>query len=302
MSRSSGSRTGAEERVHAVVVLEPGADPEAVVRAANLALRRSSEDPRHLAVAVRRAAAHGRHAKAETPGDSRLGRDRRRVRDAARRTRRRSRTSSRSSPAGARSSRRTTLDELGLSSLERVELMVALEEKFGTTVDEAAFATAPNVAALEQIVQQAPARDRRARRARSTSRGGTAPGQPASLRRVSLPTWILPLARAFAWIKVEGLEHLKAPRRPGHVRVQPPEPHGHAGDPLRRCRRSGATASRWRWRRSSSRRTSSPSSSGGARGSPTASTTTWRRSSSTPSRCRSGRPARDRRCGTSVTC
>jgi len=26
---------------------------------------------------------------------------------------------------------------------------------------------------------------------------------------VSLPTWILPLARAFAWIKVDGLEHLK---------------------------------------------------------------------------------------------
>jgi long-chain acyl-CoA synthetase len=29
-----------------------------------------------------------------------------------------------------------------------------------------------------------------------------------ALRRVSLPTWILPLARVFAWIRVEGLEHL----------------------------------------------------------------------------------------------
>jgi long-chain acyl-CoA synthetase len=26
---------------------------------------------------------------------------------------------------------------------------------------------------------------------------------------VSLPTWVLPLARAFAWIRVEGLEHLE---------------------------------------------------------------------------------------------
>jgi long-chain acyl-CoA synthetase len=29
------------------------------------------------------------------------------------------------------------------------------------------------------------------------------------VRRVSLPTWILPLARGFAWIEVEGLEHLE---------------------------------------------------------------------------------------------
>jgi long-chain acyl-CoA synthetase len=28
------------------------------------------------------------------------------------------------------------------------------------------------------------------------------------LRRISLPTWILPIGRAFAWVKVEGLEHL----------------------------------------------------------------------------------------------
>jgi long-chain acyl-CoA synthetase len=30
------------------------------------------------------------------------------------------------------------------------------------------------------------------------------------LRRVSLPTWILPVARLFAWIKVEGLNHLES--------------------------------------------------------------------------------------------
>ena len=33
----------------------------------------------------------------------------------------------------------TTIDELGLSSLERVELMMALEEAFQVTVDEGAF-------------------------------------------------------------------------------------------------------------------------------------------------------------------
>ena len=51
--------------------------------------------------------------------------------------------------------------------------------------------------------------DRRARRARSTSRAWNRAWPARALRRVSLPTWILPLARAFAWIQVEGLEHLK---------------------------------------------------------------------------------------------
>ena len=51
----------------------------------------------------------------------------------------------------------TTLDELGLSSLERVELMVALEERFGRTIDESAFARATDIAALEQLVRAEPA-------------------------------------------------------------------------------------------------------------------------------------------------
>ena len=29
------------------------------------------------------------------------------------------------------------------------------------------------------------------------------------VRRASLPTWILPLARLFAWLRVDGLEHLR---------------------------------------------------------------------------------------------
>ena len=94
----------------------------------------------------------------------------------------------------------TTLDELGLSSLERVELMVAMEEKFGTTVDEAAFASAPNVAALEKIVQQSPVTTDEPADTVDFPRWNR--GWPAARSGVSLPTWI-PLARAFAWIKVE---------------------------------------------------------------------------------------------------
>src|SRR5262249_19190776 len=47
---------------------------------------------------------------------------------------------------------RTTIDELGLSSLERVELMMALEEAFQVTIDEGAFSSAGTVADLETLV------------------------------------------------------------------------------------------------------------------------------------------------------
>ena len=45
------------------------------------------------------------------------------------------------------------MDELGLSSLERVELMVALEDRFGTTIDEAAFSGVKSVADLDTLVR-----------------------------------------------------------------------------------------------------------------------------------------------------
>jgi len=100
-----------------------------------------------------------------------------------------------------------TIEELGLSSLERVELMVALEDKFQTRIDEGAFAGARSVADLKTLVEKAAA-------------GSGPPIEPVefpswnrswparAIRRASLPTWILPLARVFAWTRVEGREHL----------------------------------------------------------------------------------------------
>ena len=85
----------------------------------------------------------------------------------------------------------TTLDELGLSSLERVELMVALEERFGRTIDESAFARATDVAALEQLVRAEPAPRAPTTRQtpsrwtspRGTGRGGRAPCAASATRR-----------------------------------------------------------------------------------------------------------------------
>jgi 1-acyl-sn-glycerol-3-phosphate acyltransferase len=95
-----------------------------------------------------------------------------------------------------------------LSSLDRVELMVALEDAFQTRIDESAFAEARDIGQLRALVDRAATSD-------------AAPAEPVdfpawnrsriarAVRRINLPTWILPLARAFAWLRVEGLDNLR---------------------------------------------------------------------------------------------
>jgi long-chain acyl-CoA synthetase len=202
-----GMRAGSEERVHAVVVTDPGVDPQAIVRAANLTLLDhqkirgvsvwpSGELPRTEGTGklkrreIREWVATGDLPKASAAHDATVA-------DLLARF------------AGGRAiSSATTIDELGLSSLERVELMVALEERFGTTIDEAAFAEAPDLASLERVVHQSAVRTEDVTDAVDfPTWNRTWPAR--ALRRVSLPTWILPLARVFAWIQVEGLEHLQ---------------------------------------------------------------------------------------------
>ena len=136
----------------------------------------------------------------------------------------------RSTPAAADLSSSTTLEELGLSSLERVELMVALEDAFETRIDEGAFSGARDIGQLRTLVEQAPKSDAPSGDPVDFPRWNRS--WPArTLRRASLPTWILPLARVFAWLRVEGLRSVRFDARPGHLRRQPPEPHGRAGDP-----------------------------------------------------------------------
>jgi long-chain acyl-CoA synthetase len=100
-----------------------------------------------------------------------------------------------------------TIEELGLSSLERVELLIELEERFQTSIDELAFAQARDVGDLRALIE------------RSCSEPPVKPIDFPSwnrhwivrvIRRLSLKTWILPLVRLFAWIRVEGREYLQS--------------------------------------------------------------------------------------------
>ena len=114
----------------------------------------------------------------------------------------------------------TTIDELGLSSLERVELMLALEEAFQVTVDEGRFAAAKTIEDLRPLVQPLESGS-----AAAVSDATTAPdaidfpswnrtAAARAARRVSLPTWILPATWPWMSLTVRGLEHLEGLRGP----------------------------------------------------------------------------------------
>jgi long-chain acyl-CoA synthetase len=205
-----GVPIGSEERVHAVLVLDAAAatDPDAVVRQANAAL----EDHQK----IRRALVWPEPELPRTEGTRKL------KRAAIREWALRGGTTPRLVQSGTDAlaalvakyagrtdlSPQTTLEELGLSSLERVELMVALEDAFETRLDEASFSEARDIGQLRSLVERAATSD-------------AAPAEPVdfpawtrrwwarAFRRLHLPVWVLPMTRAFAWMRIEGREHLR---------------------------------------------------------------------------------------------
>ena len=200
-----GVTHGAEERVHAVLLLDEARDPDAIVRAANSRLQDHQR--------IRGASVWPASELPRTEGTRKLKRAQLRewVRSGA-------------APIapphgdtvealiarfahGRDISGVTTLEELGLSSLERVELMVALEDRFQTRIDEGRFAEAGNVGDLKKLLEQpAPVAEDADEPVDFPTWNRTAPVQ--LVRRLSLATWILPLARVFAHLRVDGLEHL----------------------------------------------------------------------------------------------
>lgn len=113
----------------------------------------------------------------------------------------------------------TTIEELGFSSIERIELMMAIEQQLDRSLDEQTLKDARTVAGLEAILNS----DDPSNQTRK-DRVSAAPPLPFPkwnrslaakiIRRVSLSAFLLPLTRLFAWIKVEGLEHLHSTSEP----------------------------------------------------------------------------------------
>lgn len=218
----TGRGAAREERVHAVLIVEPGTDTDAVVRAANASLEDHqrvwswslwpgpslprTEGTRKLKRGeIRRwAAAEPSSAGAASPPQAAQT-----VEEVV------------SAAIGGRPvTRETRFDELGLGSLDRMQLLARLEETFHTSIDEGEFAAAATVGEVSRLVRQSDA--------------PRAPGEPIAyagpanlpvpeiafpdwnqswpiraLRRVSLPTWVLSISRPWMQLTVEGLEHLE---------------------------------------------------------------------------------------------
>ena len=197
-----------KDRVHAVLLLDSGTAPDEVVREANQRL----EDHQK----IRSFSIWTGGELPRTPAARKLRRSE--IADAI------AKGSSASGPPpqnelaallqkyapGRAITPETTLDELGLSSLDRVQLMMDLEQKFEAGIDERAFSSTQTVADLTK----------------SAGSGERVPPEPIkfpaynrgwiarAVRRVALPFWLLPLARIFAHIRVSGREHLEALRGP----------------------------------------------------------------------------------------
>jgi long-chain acyl-CoA synthetase len=175
-----------KDGVHAVLVLEPGFQGEEILRQANRQLEphqriRSftpwgqAELPRTTTTQKLRRAAI---AEALRTGKRESGKHTLTIADLVQKY-----------APGRIITSDTTLEELGLSSLDRVELLMDLEEKLDTSVDESMFSSASTVADL-------------------TSPPAAAKPTPQPtynrlwiaklIRRLLLPTIVLPLTKSFA--------------------------------------------------------------------------------------------------------
>ncbi len=99
----------------------------------------------------------------------------------------------------------TSLEDLGLSSLDRVELMLDLEQKLNIEIDDTAFSSIRKVSELAKPLELT-------RPINQPSYNRTLIAR--ILRRILLPTIFLPLTRLFAHIQVSGRQNLQSIRGP----------------------------------------------------------------------------------------
>jgi len=233
-----GLKVDEEERIHAVLVLDEGADVDAIVRGANTQLEdhqrvwstsiwTAGPLPRTEGTQKLKRKELQRWVAGETPGSSRHTGEGTSLADIIGRH-----------VAARTLTPETTLEELGLSSLDRVELMMELEEAFHTTLDESLLSGDRTLRDLEELLtgsgaglgvaasveesgrhEASPAVSTPAPTRRVADSTITFPSWNRSklawlVRRVSLPTWILPLGYIPMKLKVEGLQHLDALKGP----------------------------------------------------------------------------------------
>ena len=196
-------KQGARELVHAVLVLDSGANPETIIGNANgkleghqrvrgWSLWPDAKLPRTSGTGKLKrgevaAWVAGKGAPVATASDGS-------VEDVIRKF-----------TGGRAVTGASSLDDLGLSSLDRIQLLMELERRTGAPIDEASFANARTVADLANTKPAAAGVAEEPFEYPEWSRSAPA----RAVRRIALPGLILPLTRAFAWLHVSGLENLR---------------------------------------------------------------------------------------------
>ena len=206
LNRVPGVRESAvvgRDRVHAVLVLENGNDPNEVVRRANLQLEN------HQKIRGVSLWPGGRLPRTESTQKLKYGEIQAWVESG-------SSAATEASGQGVIELLRkyapdraitpdTTLDELGLSSLDRVELMIDLEQHLDTSIDESLLTGARTVSALTEIGMPPSA---------SKFPTWNRSWLPKVIRNVVLLMVGLPLTRMLAHARISGLEHLASLQGP----------------------------------------------------------------------------------------
>jgi len=102
--------------------------------------------------------------------------------------------------------------DLGLSSLERVELLAELESRYGVALDERRFAAATTLEEISALVDGAHAQTPQHERILLPRWTRTAPAR--AFRFLVMQGFVIPLFRGLLTLHVSGLDHLENLRRP----------------------------------------------------------------------------------------
>lgn len=208
-----------QQQVHAVLVLDGGTDPEQIVRDANRQLQgyqriRSfsvwpwNSLPRTTGTLKLKRAEIAPHATRDQEHELSAG---------AARHAQEPLEKAIESKIGRRVGPEARIDELGLGSVDRVELLLELEQQYQCSLDEREFAAAETVGGLKtaiaHVLDQGAARRLRSKRADSFP-SWNRKWVARFLRHVNLDFWILPLARLLARPEIAGKDRLQ--------RLEPP--------------------------------------------------------------------------------
>ena len=233
---------GSAERVQAIVVLAGGADLDDVVRGANARLQDHQK--------IRLATVWPGEELPRTEGTRKL--KRRELRDWLVRSAGAARGDAPAPAAGSDRSVRAVVQRFAPGRIRRRrddDRRARFELARARRADDGARRSAAGHGRRGQVRRGPdrrrsrsagpPARRRSRRRVVGSRRADRLPFlEPHRCRRGrcgarACPTWILPLGRVFARVKVEGLEHLRDLVDAGDLRREPPEPPRYAGDPRR---------------------------------------------------------------------